>query len=352
MPKGVRRQKKTLCTGEVVYYGYYGRGRGAPSLGKIGTPEFHENLAKAMRSEQPSNNIDSLIFAYSKSNEFRSLSERTKKDYRGFLTKISIKMGKMKLSVAQRPLMTKHLSSWRDEMSGHPKQANYTITVLKLLLSWAKTQGDIEVNPAEGVSKLKEGDRRHIVWSQDEIDAFNKAAPPHLRLAMSLALETGQRQGDLLILSKTAIKDGVIELRQNKGDVPVAVPVSPELFEVLSNHPHPDSVTVLCNGSGEPWNPKGDGFRSAWSSVCRDAGITGKTFHDLRGTFVTRKFEAGWKAEDIAFVTGHSLANLSILERYTNRESASRAKAQKLRERMYGAKMSNQGENQEENAGL
>ncbi len=237
-------------------------------------------------------------------------------------------------------------------MADHPKQANYTITVLKLLLSWAKSQGEIEVNRAEGVSKLKEGDRRHIIWTQEEIASFNRVAPPYLRLAMALALETGQRQGDLLLLRKTAVKDGIIQLCQSKGGVPVAIPVSPELSRALDLHPFPDCPTVLCNSAGEAWNPRGDGFRSAWAKVCRDAGISGKTFHDLRGTFVTRKFEDGWKAEEIAFVTGHSLANLAILERYTNRDSAARAKAQVLRHRMYDTALSNQTANQNGNAGL
>jgi integrase len=36
------------------------------------------------------------------------------------------------------------------------------------------------------------------------------------------------------------------------------------------------------------------------------AGITGKTFHDLRGTFVTLAHRNGSSIKEIAEITGHS----------------------------------------------
>jgi integrase len=38
-----------------------------------------------------------------------------------------------------------------------------------------------------------------------------------------------------------------------------------------------------------PWDPKGNGFRAAWRDACKAAVVTGVTFHDLRGTFATRR---------------------------------------------------------------
>jgi integrase len=57
-----------------------------------------------------------------------------------------------------------------------------------------------------------------------------------------------------------------------------------------------------------------DGFRSSWSKAPEKAGIPdGLTFHDLRGTAVTRLAEAGCEVPEIATTTGHSLADVEAI---------------------------------------
>ena len=49
--------------------------------------------------------------------------------------------------------------------------------------------------------------------------------------------------------------------------------------------------------------------------ACKKAGISGLTFHDFRGTAVTRLAEAGATEAEIATLTGHSLADVkSVLD--------------------------------------
>jgi integrase len=54
------------------------------------------------------------------------------------------------------------------------------------------------------------------VWSIEHEEAFLRAAPSHLHLALLLARWTGQRQGDLLRLPWSAYDGNVIRLRQSK----------------------------------------------------------------------------------------------------------------------------------------
>jgi integrase len=79
---------------------------------------------------------------------------------------------------------------------------------------------------------------------------------------------------------------------------------------------------VLVNSDGRPWTE--DGFRSSWAKACKAAGIVGVTFHDLRGTAVTRLALAGCSAIEIATLTGHSLRDVgAILDaHYLNRDPA------------------------------
>jgi hypothetical protein len=46
------------------------------------------------------------------------------------------------------------------------------------------------------------------------------------------------------------------------------------------------SPIILTTSNGKPWTP--GGFRASWAKASKRAGIVGLTFHDLRGTAVTR----------------------------------------------------------------
>jgi integrase len=137
-----------------------------------------------------------------------------------------------------------------------------------------------------------------------------------------LAHETGQRQGDLLVLPWSAYQADEqgrlwIRLRQAKTGRRVNVPVTQCLRAVLDNTPRTATV-ILTNKCGHAWQP--NTFRKAWSDAARKAKIVGLTFHDLRGTAVTRLAEADCSVAEIAAITGHSMRDVgAILDKYLAR---------------------------------
>jgi integrase len=117
-----------------------------------------------------------------------------------------------------------------------------------------------------------------------------RTAPEHLRLALTLALWTGQRQGDLSRLAWSAYDGTRIRLTQGKTGVRVMVPAGAPLRQAL-DATRRQSPIILVNIDGKPW--ASGGFRASWGKACKKAGIEGVTFHDLRGTAVTRLALAG-----------------------------------------------------------
>jgi integrase len=113
---------------------------------------------------------------------------------------------------------------------------------------------------------------------------FLERAPAHLHLALMLALWTGQRQGDLLRLPWSAYDGTHIRLRQPKGGVRVQIRVGAPLKAALDAAPRRCTI-ILTSATGKPWTS--GGFQQAWRTACKAAGITGVTFHDLRGTAAT-----------------------------------------------------------------
>jgi integrase len=78
----------------------------------------------------------------------------------------------------------------------------------------------------------------------------------------------------------------------------------------------PLSPTILATERGTAWT--GSGFRASWRKACHRSGVSGVTFHDLRGTAVTRLALAGATVPEIAAITSHSLKEVgTILDRIT-----------------------------------
>ncbi|WP_293676960.1 tyrosine-type recombinase/integrase [uncultured Phenylobacterium sp.] len=297
-------------------------------MGLAGSPEFFARLAEVLRREPVDGTVNHLLWAY-RQKVLPGLSERTQADYRKRLDMIAKQFGPLSLRAMSSDAIGPHIAAWRDGMASTPRQADYAMQVLSAVLSWGASgsQRKVAKNQALGFERLYHADRREKVWTQDHVDAFLKVAPEPLRRALILAAETGQRQGDLLRLTWSGVKAQHIELRQRKTSVDVAVAISPALRLCLDAAPRGAAVTLLTTGQGLPWDPKGNGFRSAWQDACKAAGVKGVTFHDLRGTFATRRLADGWTPQDVAYCTGHSLRDLGSLDKYIDRKSVAAARA-------------------------
>lgn len=108
-----------------------------------------------------------------------------------------------------------HIAQYRDKRSARVR-ANREITLLShifnLAREWGYTSHD---NPARGIRKNKEQPRDYyadaLVW-----DAVYQHAPVELRDAMDLSYLTGQRPADVLKMAETDIREGTLEVKQNK----------------------------------------------------------------------------------------------------------------------------------------
>ena len=146
-----------------------------------------------------------------------------------------------------------------------------------------RNRGLIATNPCAKGGKLYHGTRIDKIWDDEDVARFLQIAPPYLRLAMLLAINTGQRQGDLLRLPWSAYDGKTIKLRQRKTGAYVSTPVTDELKAALDAAPR-QSPIILTNSERKPWSESE--FPGAWGKTTVRAGVRGLTFHDLRGTAV------------------------------------------------------------------
>jgi integrase len=312
--KGLAKVQRTLSDGTLQTYCY--AWRGGPLLRDAGgkplqpdDPAIPAALSAAhdCRRNPQTNDLSMLIREFRSSSDFRMLSKATSKDYLIYLDMVREKFGSLSLSELEQKETRGKFKTWRDTMAETPRAADYAWTTLARVLSFAKDRGRIAINVCERGGRLYHANRRDRIWTVDDIAKFTAVAPTYMRLAMLMALWTGQRQGDLLRAQWSSYDGKVLKMQQSKTGVRVIIPVGATLRAEIGERGGRHG-TILVNTRGDTWTA--EGFRTAWRRCCDGAHITGLTFHDLRGTAVTRLALAGCTVAEIAAITGHSMLDV------------------------------------------
>jgi integrase len=322
--KGINSVRKTLADGSVKVF-YYAWKSGPPVQGDPGSPEFvaSYNHAVARKVQLPEGTLQNLLRQFQASPDFTDLADSTRRSYIALIKRIEAKFSDFPLSALSDRRTRGIFKGWRDAIadSSGRRQADYTWSVLARVLAWGVDRGIIAANPCERGGRLYRASRNEKIWTADDEASFLKLAPAHLHLPLLLALWTGQRQGDLLRLPWSAYDGTHIRLEQSKTRSRVVIPVGGPLKNMLDAAPRV-SPMILTNTDKKPWTS--DGFRASWRKACASAGVRGVTFHDLRGTAVTRLALAGASNPEIATVTGLSLKTVRAMldAHYLHRDPA------------------------------
>jgi integrase len=310
--KGINSITKRLADGTRRTYWYAWKG-GPPLRGEPGTPEFiHSyNEAIARKVVPPRGTLLSVLQAYQASEDFTGLAESTRHGYVGRIRCIETEFADFPLAALTDRRTRGIFMAWRDKLAANSRrQADYAWAVLARILSWGLDRGLVLANPCERGGRLYRGTRRDIVWTAADEALFLARAPAHLHLPLLLALWIGQRQGDLLRLPWSAYDGTHIRLRQGKTGARVVIPVGAPLKAALDATPKLSPI-ILVKRDGKPWTSAG--FQTAWCRACKRIGLVGLTFHDLRGTAVTRLAIASATEPEIATITGHSLRSVRAI---------------------------------------
>lgn len=324
--KGLAKVKKALADGRTIYYCYAWRGGpllkhkdGSPL--QPGDPLLVRAFTEATkdRHADPSDTLNAIITEYRASSDFLGLAAKTRKEYDRYIDKIRDKFGKTPYFMLEDPRYRGELKKWRDSMADKPRTADYAWTTLARLLSFGKDRGKLKINIAEKGGRLYDADRTENIWTDDLLDKILAVLSVEMRAGVIMALWTGQRKSDLLKAPKTDYDGVSIKVRQGKTKARVKIPAGRPLREALDElkrhqSPRADGVvaaTLLTSSLGTPW--ASDGFDTAWQRALVKTKIDHLTFHDLRGTAVTRLAIAGCSIPQIASITGHSLRDVEAI---------------------------------------
>ncbi|WP_051641879.1 tyrosine-type recombinase/integrase [Photobacterium galatheae] len=246
--------------------------------------EVWQQYEQAVAEYEKQETTNGLIQRFFGSADFRELSRTTQSDYRKYANKIIPVFGKMLPSTIQ-PVHIRKYMDIRGEKS--KVQANREKAFFSRVFRWAFERGLVEKNPCQGVRQFKEK-QRDVYISDDEYEAVYEHACPVIRAAMEISYRCAARQGDVLALTKSELREEGIYIQQGKTGVKQIKEWSAELHKAVKECDEAfgnNSIFVIHQKSGSRFTR--DGFNTRWRkarALAREAtGLAlNFTFHDLK----------------------------------------------------------------------
>ncbi len=214
-------------------------------------------------------------------------SPKTRINESASLDRLKRVYGQMSPDAVDAPMLYSYLDQ-RKTPDGKPAPvaARHEIALLGHIYAKAIRWGVTSRNPVRGIEYGERAGKRRKV-ELEEVTRLRELAGERIRLAIDLAVSTGQRRGDLLTLKRTQIQDDGIVFRQSKTGAGVLIEWSPDLRAIVERAkamtPQIPAEYLIRQPSGKPYTACG--FSAIWQRLMRKyvkAGGQRFSFHDLR----------------------------------------------------------------------
>ena len=256
LPPRMLRITRVLKNG-TVWEAYYYNGRN--ELGKrieipLGSDlnEAKKKWAELERHEVPADvNLMRFIFDRYERDIIPTKAPRTQKDNLSYLTWLR----KVFDSAPIDSISPQFIAQYRDKRGQiAPVRANREISLSSHIWNLAREWGyTAKENPVKGVRKNKETPRDFYADDQVWAAVYSQASE-ELRDAMDLNYLTGQRPADVLKMRLSDIKDGALEVTQNKTKKKLRILIEDELSNTLdrikSRNRKVSSLFLIATPSG------------------------------------------------------------------------------------------------------
>ena len=251
-----------------------------------------------------------LATAWRASLEWQRLAANTQRNYTTAVGRVVAAWGDLPV----RLLSSRHVLELRDAHAATPAAANTMLTALASMLDWSIPRDWRDDNPCDKVQALP-GGTPWAAWSWEAIEAWRALAVPELRRAMMLALYTGQRRGDLIVMTWADVDQGAIQVVRDDGMIGqqktrkrVWVPLHRELRAELAGVSR-TSTRILTGERGQPYTL--ESFKTAWQRQHEAIELLtgachGLVLHGLRKSAVCFLLDAGCPEEEVEAITRQS----------------------------------------------
>jgi integrase len=207
-----------------------------------------------------------------------------------------------------------------------PSQAKNFKQTMSQFFAWLKRAKIVSENPCDGVKLTKRPKTGGFKeWSVEEILQYEARWPigTRERVMLDVSIYTGLRRGDAAVVGKQHVRNGFISLQTEKTGQWVHIPLLDVLKRTLDAGPAGD-LSFNSTSSGRSYAKQSLGNK--FKDVCKAAGITDKSAHELRKAAATRAADNVATAHELMAIFGW--VDIKEAEIYTRAADRKRLAAQ------------------------
>lgn len=328
-------QKQITRHNKVVWYFRIGSGKRTRLRGEYGSEEFVADwralmAGQAIEAAPPGKHtLQWLVDKYEESAAFKGLKGSTQSNRRNILKKVCATGGSLLVSQINRTT----IAAGRDRRAATPHAAVSFMKVMGYLMEWAVDAGYVKENPVKGVKRPKVKTSGFKPWTEEDVIAFYKKHGPdtQARLAIELILFTGLRRSDVWKIGPQHIRNDVIELKAEKNEAPLFIPLHPILKASLQKVETGHLAYLVTPVHGRPFKSK-ESFGNWFGKMCAQADVQSRA-HGIRKTVAQQLAEAGGSNAELKALFGWSSdAMAALYTRNADKRRLAEAAAGKLKE--------------------
>ncbi|CCM67904.1 hypothetical protein BN406_01859 [Sinorhizobium meliloti Rm41] len=196
-----------------------------------------------------------------------------------------------------------------DALGETPAKANQFRAFLSRLMAWGASRGYCKTNVVEMTEKIPGGEP-WVPWPNWAFEILLEHAPFHMQMIAMSAFFTGQRQGDVLAMTKPKAGENTIAVRAQKTGNTVWIPIHFAYRKWIDRVPTSDSVMLHAGARATSYKSP-DGFRTEWQKLmAKDAFKPFRenriVFHGLRKNAVINLLEVGCTENQVGAICNMS----------------------------------------------
>jgi len=190
--------------------------------------------------------------------------------------------------------------------------------MLNLAIDWDLYLGS---NPLRKVKFFQEVNTGFRVLSLEEESKLLTNATPAIQDIVLYALNTGSRIGEIFSLrwQDVNLDRNLITVFSPKTQKTRPIPINPDARRILEFWAlgRKNEFVFYNQKTGTPFVDLGAGLELA----CKEAGVSGVTWHTLRHTFASRLLERGVDIMTVKELLGHSTVTVTMRYTHSNLDS-------------------------------